>query len=161
MKPKLYLDTSILNAYFDSKVPLRQLLTQKWFIHEIINYSICISNLTLEEINRTKDEKLKTNILDLLFSSNPVILEVTNKIIALSNIYIKKGAVPKYEINDALHIAIAVYNNISFLASWNFKHIVRAKTIKEINEINLSKKYNIIEIGSLEIFGGAQYDNLS
>ncbi len=161
MKPKLYLDTSIPNAYFDSKVPLRQLLTQKWFVHEAINYAIFISSLTLEEINRTKDEKLKTDILDLLFSFNPVLLEVTKDIIALAKIYIKKGAVPKYEINDALHIAIAVCNNISFLASWNFKHIVRAKTIKEINELNLSNKYNIIEIGSLEIFGGAKYGNLS
>jgi cytochrome bd-type quinol oxidase subunit 1 len=31
MKTKLYLDTSIPSAYFDTSKPVRQLMTQKWF----------------------------------------------------------------------------------------------------------------------------------
>jgi hypothetical protein len=46
------------------------------------------------------------------------------------------------------------------LASWNFKHIVSMAPIRKIHEINKKLNYNIIEIGSLEIFGGSQYGNL-
>ena len=30
-KIKLYLDTSVPSAYYDSSKPIRQLITQKWF----------------------------------------------------------------------------------------------------------------------------------
>jgi len=46
------------------------------------------------------------------------------------------------------------------LASWNFKHIVSINPIRKIHEINSKEKYQIVEIGSLEIYGGAKYGNL-
>ena len=64
------------------------------------------------------------------------------------------------EPEDALHIAIATVNKMEALASWNFKHIVSMAPIRKIHEINKKQNYAIIEIGSLEIFGGSQYGNL-
>lgn len=61
---------------------------------------------------------------------------------------------------DALHIAIATVNNLEGLASWNFKHIVSINPIRKIHEINKEANYPLIEIGSLELFGGAKYGNL-
>ena len=42
----------------------------------------------------------------------------------LAFLYMKKGAIPSSESEDALHIAVATVNRIGLLASWNFKHIV-------------------------------------
>lgn len=120
MKSKLYLDTSIPSAHYDYSKPIRQLITQKWFENELINYELYISVISIEEI-----EKLS-----------------------------------KSEPEDAYHIAIATVNNINSLASWNFKHIVSLNPIRKIHEINKKNKYSIIEIGTLEIFGGAKYGNL-
>ena len=71
-----------------------------------------------------------------------------------------KGAIPKSEPEDALHIAVAVINDIETLASWNFKHIVSVNPIRKIHEINQKRDLGIIEIGSLELFGGYKYGNL-
>ncbi|MFH1824828.1 MAG: PIN domain-containing protein [Candidatus Firestonebacteria bacterium] len=160
MKNKLYLDTSIPNAYFDNRVPLRQLITQKWFQNDMQDYSVCISALVLEEISMIEEKDLRENLINIVMSSNPIVHEIDKISIRLADLYLKKEAIPRKENNDALHIAIAVVNSIPFLASWNFKHIVKARTIYAINEINLKHKYGLIEIGSLEIYGGAKYGNL-
>ncbi len=51
-------------------------------------------------------------------------------------------------------------NEIDALASWNFKHIVSINPIRKIHEINKKLNFPMIEIGSLELFGGAKYGNL-
>ena len=45
MNTKLYLDTSIPSAFYDTSKPLRQLMTQKWFEHEALFYDLYISVL--------------------------------------------------------------------------------------------------------------------
>ena len=74
--------------------------------------------------------------------------------------YMENGAIPESELEDALHIAIATINKIESLASWNFRHIVSINPIRKVHEINLGNNYSLIEMGSLEIFGGHKYGNV-
>ncbi len=87
-------------------------------------------------------------------------LPFTEEAELLGNEYISKGAIPASEPEDAFHIAIATINKIEAIASWNFAHIVSVNPIRKIHEINYKNKYSIVEIGSLELFGGAKYGNL-
>ena len=160
MKDKIYLDTSIPSAYYDASKPIRQLITQKWFENESKNYDLYTSNIAYQEIQELKNIEKRNNIEKLIFEYNIKLLELSEEAIILANEYINKGAIPKSEIEDSYHIAIATVNDIDALASWNFKHIVSMNPIKKIHQINLLKKYNIIEIGSLEFFGGSKYGNL-
>ena len=159
-KTKLYLDTSIPSAYFDYSKPLRQLITQKWFENETMSYELYMSVLTVEEVEQLENIRKKDNIKDLLLNHKVKILELTNKAVDLANEYLAHGAIPKSEPEDAYHIAIATANEIEALASWNFKHIVSINPIRKIHEINKSLNYQVIEIGSLELFGGAKYGSL-
>jgi hypothetical protein len=88
------------------------------------------------------------------------VLQISTEAINLANEYIKNGAIPKSEPEDAYHIAIATINKIETLASWNFKHIVSINPIRKIHEVNKKFNYPLIEIGSLELFGGSKYGNL-
>jgi len=160
MKPKLYLDTSIPSAYYDNSKPIRQLITQKWFENDAKNYDLYISTLTMVEIEKTPNEIRKNDIKQLIKDYNCKLLGRKKKAIDLSNEYILKGAIPNNEIEDALHIAIATVNSIPLLASWNFKHIVSVNPIRKIHEINKEFSYPFIEIGTLELYGGAKYGNL-
>ena len=54
--------------------------------------------------------------------------------------------IPEKFINDALHIAIATVNEIDSVVSWNLEHIVKIKTIVEVNRINIKKGYKQIFI---------------
>ena len=160
MKTKIYLDTSIPSAYYDNSKPVRQLVTQKWFEIESDKYEIYVSTLTLEEINNLDNELKRNNILDIVDKFNGIILDITKDVYDLSVEYMNRGAIPKSEPEDALHIAAAVINNIDSLASWNFKHIVSVNPIRKIHEINQKRNLGLIEIGSLELFGGYKYGNL-
>ncbi|MBT3272447.1 MAG: type II toxin-antitoxin system VapC family toxin [Spirochaetales bacterium] len=160
MNTKIYLDTSIPSAYFGYTKPLRQLITQKWFENEANSYEIYISTLTIQEINKYKNEEKKDNILSLVLEHTFRILDLDKEISDLADQYIDKGAIPGTEREDAMHIASAAVNNIESLASWNFKHIVSINPIRKIHQINAENKYGVVEIGSLELFGGHKYGNL-
>ena len=160
MKTKLYLDTSIPSAFYDTSKPLRQLMTQKWFENEVHFFDLYISALTIEEVDRIERIGKRENIKNLILKYETNILRISDEIKQLADIYISEGAIPKSEPEDALHIAIATINEISGLASWNFKHIVSINPIRKVHEINKRLNYPLIEIGSLELFGGAKYGNL-
>jgi predicted nucleic acid-binding protein len=157
-KLKIYLDTSVISAYFDFRKPLRQLITQKWFQNEIGNYDLYISSLVLEEINNNSNNILKSNMLHLLNEIGVSVLEIDKQSIKLAEHY-RKEIIPK-EFNDSLHLAISTINNLDAIVSWNFKHIVNLKTINVIHLINVKNNYKIIEIVSLENLGGDKYGNL-
>ncbi len=160
MKSKLYLDTSIPSAYYDYSKPVRQLVTQKWFEIEAINYDLYMSLIGIGEIEKFLNIIKRDNIKKLIFDNNITILNINEPAVKLSREYIEKGAIPESEPEDALHIAIATVNGIESLASWNFKHVVSINPIKKIHEINRKHDYIIMEIGTLEIYGGSKYGNL-
>jgi len=157
---ELYLDTSIPSAYCDNSKPVRQLITQKWFENEAYYYKLYISNLVFEELSKLTNQEKRKVIEDLLYKHEVNILQLTTEAQELAYLSMKKGAIPSSEPEDALHIAVATVNRIELLASWNFKHIMSINPIRKIHEINSKEKYQIIEIGSLEIYGGAKYGNL-
>ena len=73
-------------------------------------------------------------------------LSLTVESSLLADAYIKNGAIPKSYPEDAMHIAIAAVNEIDYLLSWNFEHIVKIKTRKIISMVNTSLGYAHIEI---------------
>ena len=111
-------------------------------------------------MSKLSNQERREIIEDLLYKHKINIIQLTKEANELANLYMIRGAIPSSEPEDALHIAVATVNRIGSLASWNFKHIVSINPIRKIHEINLKEKYQIIEIGSLEIYGGAKYGNL-
>jgi predicted nucleic acid-binding protein len=72
---------------------------------------------------------------------------LTDEVEWLANQYIRYGAVPESSPEDAYHIAIAVINEVDYLLSWNFKHIVRRKTrdiVRMVNTLNNLKQIEIM-----------------
>ncbi len=159
-KIRLYLDTSVPSAYYDTSKPVRQLITQKWFENEALSYELYISVTAIEEIDELGDIVKKQNIKDMIFDHNMKVLEISEEAVNLADEYMSKGAIPKSEPEDAYHIAIASVNHLDALAFWNFRHIVSVNPIRKVHEVNMKHGYPIIEIGSLELFGGAEYGNL-
>jgi len=159
-KIRLYLDTSVPSAYYDTSKPMRQLITQKWFENDAATYELYVSVITVGEIKRVKNEVKKRNISELIVNHKMKVLELSDRAKDLAEEYMKRGAIPKSETEDAYHVAIAVTNDLDALASWNFKHIVSINPIRKVHEINRKHNYAAVEIGSLQIFGGAKYGNV-
>lgn len=142
-KFKIYLDTSVISALFDTRNPERQDLTKN-FIENIGDYECYISEVVLAEINDIRYKSLKEKLRNAVI--NYIVLEINEENRKLANRYVENNAIPVKYSEDALHIAIATLNKIDYLLSWNFRHIVKIKTRKIINEVNLSIGYSKLKI---------------
>ena len=142
-KIKVYLDTSVISALFDKRNPERKSLTEDFF-KEIADFDVFISDITVAEIERTPDSSLRRKMKDVVLQFS--ILSSINGVESLANEYIRHNAVPENYSEDAYHIAITVLNEIDFLLSWNFKHIVRRKTRDIVKMVNTLNKFRQIDI---------------
>ena len=145
---KLYFDTSIFNFAFADDAPDKKVITLK-LIEEVKTgkYEAYISTVVLREIYEAQKKKAK-KLIELLNDLQPFELEFDKECYELAAEYVKRGIMPvKYE-DDAFHIAVASVNDLDALISWNFKHIVKLKTKKEVAGTNLLMGYKEIEIYS-------------
>jgi predicted nucleic acid-binding protein len=143
-KAKLYLDTSVLSAYLDDRAPDRQRLTQQFWTERVADFQVFLSPLVLSEIAGTSDGARRDQLSDL--ANEFEVLPLTVEAITLADAYLAQGVFPAHYRSDALHVAVAVVHGCSYLGSWNFKHLVRVRTRREVNLINALRGYQPIEI---------------
>jgi len=142
----LYFDTSVLSAYYDERAKERQSATIKFWENVLPNYQAYISEITVKELEDTKDETLRSKFKTLVKGFK--VLKANEKIRDLAKAYIEKGVFPEKYLDDALHVAVASFHEISYVVSWNFEHLVKVKTRKSVNLVNILEGYREIEIVS-------------
>lgn len=135
-KTKLYLDTSVPSFLFaDDSPEKREVTLQFWNILKLGLYNIVISDILLAEISRSEtpsSQELEDKLSEIVLE----IVSVNEDVFSLAQKYVDEGIIPQTYRDDALHIALATYNEADALISWNFKHMVKLKTIRGVNGIN-------------------------
>ncbi len=141
---RLYLDTSVFGGYFDEEFALE---TRKLFdeIFEL-KHNLVLSEVTLREIEGAP-QKIK-NILNNIPKKVVIVASINREILELSNKYILKDIISAKNKADALHIATATIHRVDLIVSWNFKHMVNVRRIREYNSVNLSEGFPTIDIRS-------------
>ena len=74
------------------------------------------------------------------------VLELSEAAEVLAQTYIRQGVFSQRYFDDALHVALAAAYRIPYLASWNFAHLVKVRTRREVSLINTLQGYESIEI---------------
>ncbi len=149
-KLRLYIDTSILGGLFDTEESKR--VNTAGTLLRLIGdgtYEGYISRLTIEEVFEAPErihEKLRDKISDAGFT----ILEESEESISLAEAYLADGAIPEKYRDDARHIAIGVVNELDYIVSWNYRHMVNIAVRRQVNSTNIKMGYNLIEIISPE-----------
>ncbi len=145
-KTKLYLDTSVPSFLFaDDSPEKREATIQFWDILKMGLYDIVISDILLTEISRSEvpsSQQLEDRLAEIILK----IVSVNEDIYSLAQKYIDEGIIPQKYQDDALHVALATYNEVDALISWNFKHMVNLKTIRGVNGINRMLGFKELEI---------------
>ena len=142
---KLYIESSVINFAFATDDLERAKMTNKFFEVDIKKHEARISELVLEEIEKTPGPK-KEKMSNLVHSHNFKILPNSEEAEKLASKYVEAGLIPEKYINDAIHIALATVNKMEVLVSWNMEHIVKLKTIVGVNKINNEEGYGSILI---------------
>ena len=121
-------------------------ITIKLF-NQIDRYEAYISDVVIAEVNRCPKPK-REQLLDLIGKYDLAELALNESAQELANKYIQESIIPQKYQADAFHIAIASVNNMDVIVSWNFEHMVKLKTKREVVGINLFMGYKEIDIYS-------------
>ena len=137
MKQTLYLETTI-PSYLKAKQSrdiiqtARQQITAEWWDSRLKDFDIYISQVVIDEASEG-DTVASTKRMEAI-KTFPL-LEITEEVVDLAQKIIIEKIIPEKAIRDALHIAVATFHEMSFLLSWNCKHISNAELIKRLRKI--------------------------
>jgi len=145
-REKIYLDTSVVSAYFDKRLKQRQEDTGTFFKTIVSHYEVYVSEITIRELSETKNAVLREKFLRMIKGFK--VLRINPEIRELAEKYIKDNVFPRKYLDGALHIAVASYYKMSCLVSWNFEHIVKVKTRRLVNFENKLNSLGTLKIVS-------------
>jgi hypothetical protein len=143
-KLKIYLDTSVINFLFAEDSEAYRNDTVDFFDNYVKTgyYDVYVSDVVIEEINRTKDIQKRNKLLSVISSYKIKIYQRNAESELLAKKYIENNIIPLNKPDDARHIAIATINNFDILLSWNFKHLANVKKQLSIKILNEQYGYN-------------------
>lgn len=136
MKPRVYLETTIPS--YVTAWPSRDLvraaeqeITREWWLRRDA-FELFVSELVLDEVG-AGDPKAAAERLAVLTGVQA--LALTPEAEALGAELVRQAALPPKAAIDALHIAVAAVNGLSYLLTWNCKHIANAAMRGRIEEV--------------------------
>jgi predicted nucleic acid-binding protein len=134
---KLYLETSVPNFLFVTDAPEKREMTETLFEQILAGrHESWVSDLYTEEVVMTPSPLLADKLERVIELYGLKELETDHETVRIARAYIDAHAFTENNRMDALHVAAAVQHGCDVVVSWNFRHIVRAWTIKLVNEVN-------------------------
>lgn len=142
MKPRIYVDTSVIGGCEDDEFrgPSRRLLDAV----RRDEVTLVLSELVLRELEAAPD-RVRT-VLDQVSAEHIEVVALSEEAEQLAAAYVEEGAIGERMRADALHIALATVARVDVLVSRNFKHIVNLRRIRAYNSVNLKGGYPLLEI---------------
>lgn len=136
MKPKVYLETSILSylAARPSRDPVtagRQILTQRWWEQERHKYRLLVSEAVEAECERGNPVMARRRLALL---ADAYIAPLDRRILEVAKLLLVPGALPETAA-DGLHIAAAAVHGCEYLLTWNFRHIANVQLRRAVERI--------------------------
>jgi PIN domain len=137
MKPRVYVETSVI-SYLTAR-PSRDLImvahqevTREWWQNQRGAFDLYYSEAVRNEAAMGSQEAASLRLQAL---TDMKLLEIPAQAFDLANALVQATALPVKAQVDALHIAIAAYEKMDFVLTWNFKHIANAQSALKVREV--------------------------
>jgi predicted nucleic acid-binding protein len=145
---RIYLETSIFNFIFADDAPDKKADTLTLF-EEIKagKHQAFTSVHVFDELDRAQEPK-RSKMYGLIKEYGIEVLSNNAEIESLADIYVAEKMIPAKYADDALHIATASVWGLDVVVSWNFRHIVKLKTIRQTEILNFREGYKRVLIHS-------------
>ena len=127
-KPKIYLETTIFNYYFDADRDAHADTVKLFKEIKSGKYEAYTSIYVTNELIEAEEPK-RSNMLALITEYNITVLPASEEARNLADIYVSEGIIPQKYRTDGVHIAVTTVNDLDMIVSMNFQHIVKRKTI--------------------------------
>jgi predicted nucleic acid-binding protein len=138
----------VFNFVFADDAPDKKRDTLKLFEEiEEGKYEPYTSDYVLQELKRAAEPK-QGRMIALINRHRMTFLEQSDEAERLAGVYVAEGVIPAKYLTDGIHIAVASVNDLDFIVSFNFRHIVKRKTMTMTEGINIREGYKRIGIHS-------------
>jgi len=107
-------------------------------------YHAFTSVYAIQELMKAQEDKAR-KMIGLIDEFGVTILNASEEVDSLAELYQKQGILPRGNTVDAQHLAVATVNDLDMILSLNFKHIVRKKTVTMTRLVNVDRGYRPIE----------------
>jgi predicted nucleic acid-binding protein len=144
MKPKLYVETSVISYVTarpsrDLIVAANQQLTQEWWDTRREQFDLYVSQLVVQEAEAGDVHAARRRLQAL---ADLKLLELTEESLSLANHLVQEGPIPTKAVEDALHIALATWHGMDYLLTWNFRHLANATMRYRIERLCMAAGYD-------------------
>lgn len=145
---RAYVETSVFNFVFTDDAPDKRQDTLVLFEEfRQGKYRAYTSDYVLAELLQAPEPR-QSAMLSLVEEHDMIVIPASDSVRQLAEKYVTEGVVPQKYMTDALHIAAATVNDLDLIISYNFKHIVKLKTVTMTEIVNLREGYRRIGIFS-------------
>ena len=137
MRPTVYIETSVV-GFLTSRLPTdpivkgQMLETRKWWTEHRTAFDVFASELVVQEASRG-DAQAAAERLEAL--ADLPLAPITDAARQLAEAFVAGHALPEKARIDALHLAICATSKISFLATWNCRHLANATLRAKIEKV--------------------------
>jgi hypothetical protein len=137
MKPRVYLETTIVSYLTarpsrDLVMAANQATTTEWWTNRKDAFDLFVSQVVIKESSAGDKEAAERRSEVLKQFSR---LDITAEVEALAGDLIAGVPLPPKAQADALHIAVATVNGMSYLLTWNCTHIANATLRSQIEAV--------------------------
>ena len=137
-KQSVYIETTVISYLTarpsrDLVVAGHQQVTVEWWENSLPRLDPFVSPIVIEEASRGDEASAKLRLEKI--AGLPV-LEITDEVRELAELYFERIPIPGKARGDAYHLAVATYHGMDFLVSWNFTHILSAHVRAVVQDIN-------------------------
>lgn len=137
-KQSVYIETTVI-SYLTARpnrdliVAAHQQVTVEWWYDTLPKLEPFISPIVIEEVSRGDETAARLRLEKI---ADMLVLEITDEVRELAEVYFEKIPIPGKARGDAFHLAVTTFHGMDFLVSWNFSHILSARVRAVIQEIN-------------------------
>jgi hypothetical protein len=128
MGERVYIETSFV-GYLTSRpsrdlvIAAHQQITHDWWDARRAGYELCVSQLVIQEASAGDPQAAQERLAAMQAMT---LVETLPAALSLAKDLVHAGALPKKAEDDALHIAVAATQGISYLLTWNCRHLANA-----------------------------------
>jgi hypothetical protein len=137
-KPSVYLETTVVSYLVgwlsreSALVAANQEATREWWATQRHKFELFASGVVVDEVSKGEARLANER---LAYLRELELLEVRPEARALAARLIRETNIPAKAEIDALHIAVAAINGMTYLLSWNCTHIVNAVTLPRVYDV--------------------------
>lgn len=137
MRPTVYLDSSVPSYWLpqgaDPILHARHLLTRRWWEEELPRFDALVSQLVLEELAGGDKSRAAERLA--LVAKIPL-LTIDSEVERAAQYYVDHLAMPRRNLRDAFHLALASVHDVEYLVTWNYSHLANASKRTHIEVLN-------------------------